>query len=206
MVFRRKKNDETHRQPPAMRGRHSIESGPAADKSPGQNPLARRFMDDDEPDTVDLEEPARFRETPGGEQQETTTRLLAGEPDKTESMTGPAEDPVTGFLVVISGPGKGSVCSLGYGMNPVGRESSQRVCLDFGDQQISRINHCLVTFEPLSVRFFIQPGEGRNLAYLDGEPVLAPTALNNGQHIRVGNTVLRFVALCGEDFSWESND
>lgn len=40
-----------------MRGRDSIESG--------HNPLARRFQPDDEPDTIDLQQPAGFTGEPG---------------------------------------------------------------------------------------------------------------------------------------------
>jgi len=180
-----------------MRGRQVTESG--------QNPLARRFLDGDEPDTIDLDQPARFQPEPDDDPRESTTRLLGGEAVR----EGPAvqdsiEDPVSGFLVVIFGPGRGCVLTLGYGINPVGRDPSQRVPLDFGDQHISRSNHCLITFDPLSGKFYIQPGEGRNLAYLDGQPVLVPTELPRGQHIRLGDTTLRFVPLCGEDFSWET--
>jgi hypothetical protein len=206
MVFRRNKNKEVQQQAPTMRGRHTVDTESAAGIEPPQNPLARRFMEEDEPDTIDLEEPARFQEADDSEQQESTTRLLAGADAPTDSLQQEAlDDPVTGFLVVISGPGRGSVSTLGYGMNSIGRESSQRVSLDFGDQRVSRHNHCLVTFDSLAGKFYIQPGEGRNLAYLDGEPVLVPTRLSSGQHIRVGDTILRFVALCGEDFSWDAN-
>jgi len=198
MVFRRKKSKES---PPAasstMRGRQATGSG--------QNPLARRFLDDDEPDTVDLDEPARFQSEPDDDSTESPTHLLASDASKSGSPEhDPIEDPVSGFLVVISGPGRGNVLTLGYGINPVGRDPSQRVALDFGDQRISRSNHCLMTFDALSGKFYIQPGEGRNLAYLDDQPVLVPTELPGGRHIRLGDTTLRFIPLCGEDFSWES--
>jgi hypothetical protein len=201
MVFRRKKSKEVPSQATStMRGRQATGSG----QSTSQNPLARRFLDDDEPDTIDLDQPARFQSEPDGEPAESTTRLLSGGASKPgSSEQGPLEDPVSGFLVIISGPGRGKVLTLGHGMNPVGRDPSQRVSLDFGDQRISRSSHCLMTFDALSGKFYIQPGEGRNLAYLDDQPVLVPTELLTGQHIRLGDTILRFVPFCGKDFSWE---
>jgi len=201
MVFGRKKSKQVSSQATStMRGRQAAGSG---QDSP-QNPLARRFLDEDEPDTIDLDQPARFQSKPDDEKPESTTRLLVGDPSKPDSSElDPLEDPMAGFLVVISGPGRGKALTLGYGINAIGRDPSQRVSLDFGDQRISRINHCLLTFDALSGKFYIQPGEGRNLAYLDDQPVLVPTVLQSGQHIRLGETMLRFLPLCGEDFSWE---
>jgi len=187
-----------------MRSRDDASDTKGATSGPANNPLARRFLDTDEPDTMDLSQPAEFPQNADGVPDEPTTRIMATEQPESGSLAGKSQDdPVAGFLVVIHGPGRGSVSSIAYGMNSLGRESSQRVSLNHGDSGISRENHCTITFDSLSRNFFIQPGDGRRLAYLDAEPVLAPTRLNSGSHIRLGNTVLRFVALCGADFSWE---
>ena len=205
MVFRRKKNkDAPNSGPSTLRGRSANHSGSC--KGAGQNPLARRFLNDDEPDTIDLEEPARFQDSAQADQLEATTRLLGGDVSTSELSDESAPlDPVTGFLVIISGPGRGHVASLGYGMNSIGRDSGQRIPLDYGDTHISRKNHCVVTFDALSGKFYLQPGEGKNLVYLGADPVLVPTPLARGQNFQVGGTVLRFVALCGDDFSCESD-
>ncbi len=112
------------------------------------------------------------------------------------------EDPVVGWVVVVDGPGKGASLRLGYGMNPVGRADSNRVVLDFGDAKVSRERHCIITFEPKRGLYYIQNDIGQNLTYLDEESVLQPQELKSGQTIQVGDTFLRFVALCGPDFSW----
>jgi hypothetical protein len=44
-----------------------------------RNPLARRFVGDAEPDTVDLAEPGRFHAPPGSEVDEPDTRETGGE-------------------------------------------------------------------------------------------------------------------------------
>jgi hypothetical protein len=49
-----------------------------ATPQPGQNPLARRFLGDAEPDTVDLDEPGRFHALPGDEADESATRETGG--------------------------------------------------------------------------------------------------------------------------------
>ena len=58
MIFRRKKVSATVGSGEAvMRGRDSTENS--------SNPLARRFHPDDEPDTIDLQQPAGFNAEPG---------------------------------------------------------------------------------------------------------------------------------------------
>lgn len=121
------------------------------------------------------------------------------------------DNPVVGWLVVIHGPGQGISLPLGNGQNSLGRGHDQRVVLDFGDANISREQHATVTYDPLGRAFYLQNGRGVNLCYLetaDGSlmPVLAPVRLEQGQHIRLGNTTLKFMALCGEGFDWGNAD
>ena len=63
-------------------------------------------------------------------------------------QTDPMADPPVGWLVVVRGPGKGSVLTLGNGMNAIGRGTSSRVRLDFGDDNVSRANHARVAYDP----------------------------------------------------------
>ena len=43
------------------------------------------------------------------------------------------DDPVVGWLVVVDGyPGKGNYVHLGFGMNGIGRNETNRIQLDFG--------------------------------------------------------------------------
>jgi hypothetical protein len=67
MIFRRKKQSEAPEGTPVMRGRDSLEDD--------SNPLARRFHPIDEPDTIDLAQPAGFPTEPG------TADLAAKNPD-----------------------------------------------------------------------------------------------------------------------------
>lgn len=122
------------------------------------------------------------------------------------SASAPEEqDPVSGWLVIVGGPGKGRFVSLGYGVNSIGRMKSERVCLDFGDEKISRNGHAMLTYDPRGRRFFIQHGGGKNLTYLGDVPLLTPTEIKTGNEFLVGDTRLRFVALCGADFDWDDS-
>ncbi len=116
------------------------------------------------------------------------------------------ENPPVGWLVVIAGPGQGNVVTLGNGANSIGRDASQRLSLDFGDEMISRTNHATITYDPRGKKFYIQHGGGTNLTYVNDQPVLAPVELQPLTHILIGNTTLRFVPLCGQVFDWDAED
>ena len=120
-----------------------------------------------------------------------------------DAVPDPMADPPVGWLVVVAGPGKGHVVTLGNGVNTIGRDRTERVSLDYGDKMISRAGHGSVTYDPRGRKFYVQHGGGTNLTYVDDEPVLAPRELAPLAHVQMGATVLRFVPLCGSGFSWE---
>jgi len=113
-------------------------------------------------------------------------------------------EPVTGWVVIVDGPGRGRSLELGLGINAIGRGPGNKICLDFGDTEIHRQKHAFILFDPRSQRFFLQSGEIRNLTYLGDEVVISPVQLRGGERITVGQTVLQFVPLCGPGFDWSS--
>lgn len=113
------------------------------------------------------------------------------------------DDPVVGWLVVVEGPGQGRSLELGMGTNSIGRNSTQKIALDFGDDEIHRERHAQIIFDPRSKRFYLQgSADARNLTYIGNDLVLTPTELKGGETIIVGRTQLRFIPLCGPHFSW----
>ena len=80
------------------------------------------------------------------------------------------------------------------------------VRLDFGDTSISRNNHAAVAFDTEQSKFFLGHGGKSNLVRLNGKPVLSTEEMSNGDQIRIGETTLKFVALCGEEFTWKSTE
>ena len=129
--------------------------------------------------------------------------IVPPSPRPRRSARDPMADPPVGWLVIVKGPGKGNVATLGSGHNAVGRDRTARVPLDYGDQAISRTSHCTITYEPRGRTFHVAPGGGTNLTYVDDEPVLGPRDLKPLAQVQLGDTVLRFVPLCGPKFSWE---
>ena len=113
-----------------------------------------------------------------------------------------AAEPVVGWLVVVEGPGKGQSVKLGYGMNSIGRGAEERVSLNFGDEEISRHGHAMLTYDSKGRKFYIQHGGGTNLTYLGESPVLQPHEIKGREIIGIGKTQLCFIPLCGPDFEW----
>lgn len=107
-----------------------------------------------------------------------------------------------GWIVVIDGPGRGSCFTLHNGVSQIGRGEGQAVRLDFGDTSISRNNHAAVAYDDEQGKFFLGHGGKSNLVRLNGMPVLSTEEMSNGDEIRIGETALKFVALCGDSFTW----
>jgi hypothetical protein len=132
------------------------------------------------------------------------TKIYKASASSTISDASEREDPVVGWLVIIEGRGKGADFRLGFGANAIGRGEGESVSLNFGDKQISRTNHGVLTYDPKGRKFYIQGGGGRSLTYLNDEVVLSPTQLSDRSIIQVGETKLKFVSFCDDNFNWES--
>lgn len=131
---------------------------------------------------------------------------IAELPAATDPAVAPAEQLrfPTGWIVVIRGPGRGAAFALGPGVTQIGRGEDQGVRLDFGDASISRSNHAAIAYDDEARRFFIGHGGKANLVRRNDRPVLATEALEDRDVIRIGETTLLFVALCGDGFDWRS--
>ena len=152
----------------------------------------RKVSDDLEPET----------------QENNHTRVISGygnapATEKKDQVDDMIFELAVGWLVVIKGPGKGCSREIYYGMNSVGRGEDERIALDFGDNTISREAHAFVTFDEKQSKFYLSHGGKSNLVRLNDAPVLSAEPLSYGDRIEIGNTILMFVPLCGEAFSWE---
>lgn len=111
--------------------------------------------------------------------------------------------PVVGWLVVIDGPGKGNFRPVFPGSNTLGRLSSQRIPIDFGDDTISGEKQAFLVYDARKRHFQLVPNlEKSNLIHLNESAVLSNTELKAKDRLTVGQTTLLFMPLCGEDFDW----
>ena len=125
--------------------------------------------------------------------------------------------PVTAWLVVVAGPGKGRSFPVFMGMNSIGRDKlvnsatqqEQEICLDFGaqsDPEVSRHAHAKLTYDKKGNHFYLQHGGGNSLTYLNNQPVLEPQTLKAYDQITLGKTQLLFMPLCGDQFQWPADE
>ncbi len=64
------------------------------------------------------------------------------------------------------------------------------------------IGHAVVYYLMKHNKFMIEPGDTRNLFYLNEEPVLNPVEMKRHDILKIGGISLMLVPLCGKDFSW----
>jgi hypothetical protein len=136
------------------------------------------------------------------------TRLLPYPGVQPPAGPGPSNDasklgPVVGWLVVVDGPGKGNFRAVYPGSNTIGRASSQRIAIDFGDDSISGEKQAFLVYDGRKRQFQIVPNlEKSNLAHLNDSALLANAELKANDRITIGQTTLLFVPLCGPSFDW----
>lgn len=112
-------------------------------------------------------------------------------------------DPVVGWLVCVEGADRGKDFKIRSENNFIGKLSSNDIAIS-GDDAVSKEKHAVISFDPQNTNFVLQSGTGRGLVYLNTQPVYTPTELAAFDKIKLGQTVLIFVPLCGEQFKWEA--
>ena len=94
---------------------------------------------------------------------------------------------------------------LGYGVNDIGRSVGARVRLDFGDAAVAPTNHAAIIYTARSRCFYLAQSVDAEI-WLNGHPVRKSVELTGAETLRLGQTHLRFVPLCGLDFDWRESD
>ena len=114
-------------------------------------------------------------------------------------------DPVVGWLACVAGPSRGKSYTIRGGVNAIGRSERMDIVIT-GDLKISSENHAKISYSDKHNRFNLLPGEGRNIVYLNDEEVFTPMPLKAYDLIDFGETKLLFVPLCGERFTWRTEE
>ena len=149
---------------------------------------------------------------------EPTTRLVRGrQPEapaqRTHLVRGKSaikrgefdSDPVVGWLVVVGGPGIGQFRPIFEGNNTVGRASSNRVALDFGDDAISAEEQAYIRYDSAERGFLFVPNLSKtNVVSVNDKRPSQAVSLTSMDVITVGRTQLVFVPFCGADFDWSA--
>lgn len=111
-------------------------------------------------------------------------------------------EPVVGWLVAISGNHFGEDFKLKSGRNFIGRGRDMDVSLA-EDASVSRNRHAIVLYEPRGNRYLVQPGDAKELCYLNDEVVLTARELEANDVLLLGETKLMFIPCCSDKFNWD---
>ena len=111
-----------------------------------------------------------------------------------------------GLVMIVKGPGLGETFALQSGMSQIGRGEDQAVRLDFGDTAISRTNHAAIVYDPKEKSFLLGHGGKSNIVRVNGKPVVSTMDLSDSDEIEIGETKMRFIAICSDKFSWEDTE
>lgn len=125
------------------------------------------------------------------------------QPDRNaESAPPPMSVLVAGWLCVTSGSHRGTSYPIRMGRNKVGRGPANQIVLALGDDAISTDAHVVIAADPKTRRFFIIPGDSTNIAYVDGEPLLAATEVSDRARLQLGLTEIVFIQCLGNYVDW----
>ena len=113
------------------------------------------------------------------------------------------QDPVVGWLVVVGGPGLGAFRPIFEGNNTLGRASSQRISINFGDDAISSEEQAYIRYDSADRSFLFVPNLAKtNVVSVNDKRPTGAVELAHIDVITVGRTQLVFVPFCGPDFDW----
>ena len=112
------------------------------------------------------------------------------------------KQPTVGWLVCIKGASKGKSYPIRENRNFIGRAPSMDIAIE-GDNAVSREKHAIITYVPKQRFFIAQPGESRELFYINDKVVLDNIELAAYDQIEIGRSMFIFVPLCGQEFSWD---
>jgi hypothetical protein len=113
------------------------------------------------------------------------------------------QDPVVGWLVIVGGPGLGAFRPVFEGNNTLGRGTSQRIPIDFGDDTISSEEQAYIRYDSADRKFLLVPNLAKtNVVAVNDRKPTGAVELSAMDLITMGRTQLVFVPFCGNDFDW----
>lgn len=129
------------------------------------------------------------------------TQVIRGKPKGVNAAF--FQDPVVGWLVVVSGHGLGAYRPIFEGNNAIGRAKGQRIPIDFGDDTISSEEQAYIRYDSMDRSFLFVPNLSKtNIVAINDKKPTGAVKLEAMDVITMGRTKLAFVPFCGEEFDW----
>ncbi len=110
--------------------------------------------------------------------------------------------------MIVGGPGLGAFRPIYEGNNTIGRASTQRIPLDFGDDAISNEEQAYLRYDSIDRKYLLVPNLAKtNIVAVNEKKPTGAVELSAMDLVTVGRTQLAFVPFCGVEFDWsELND
>lgn len=110
--------------------------------------------------------------------------------------------PAVGWLVSVKGPCKGIDYRLHANYNKIGRNSALDVSVE--DPKFSKSPVAWVGYFQETNAYFVGAESSTNVLYVNNVPLPAGQSreLAYGDRLRMGDTELLFIPLCGDHFRW----
>lgn len=156
-------------------------------------------------DNESLDEVVSISKALNSVKESVRTSAVSEDSNKTVSIFSNSKgiEPPVGWLVCVEGENEGVSYEIHAGKNHIGRSSVMDIVI-IGDNKISREKQCVVMYEPVEKLFYILGSESGGMNYLNNKIILEPyVELKAYDRIKMGDTELLFIPLCGENFSWE---
>ncbi len=193
----------------AAQQQRSLSAEEAARQARGaSSPLEQRHVEMDAPPTTRVVKVARSEPEKKVEDEVEDTA-----PPRTQLVRGKqkvergefSQDPVVGWLVIVGGPGIGCYRPIFEGNNTVGRSSSNRIPVDFGDDAISSEEQAYIRYDSSDRSFLFVPNLAKtNVVSLNSKRPTGAVELSQMDVITMGRTQLVFVPFCGAEFDWSA--
>ena len=110
-------------------------------------------------------------------------------------------NPVAGLLVALDGPNKGDAYVVREGRNFIGCSDKMDIRVPH-NEKICTDKYAIVIYDKRSDKFFFQPGESRDLFYLNDDLLIATAEFKNDDIIYMANVQFLFIELKHPKISW----
>ncbi len=112
-------------------------------------------------------------------------------------------DPVTGWLVCVSGTVRGRSFELHMNRNFIGRDRMMDIAIT-DDPRLCRQKHLSVTYDRRSDRFYIKNENGS--VFVNDVPVQKAMELKENDTIHFGGGCYVFVPYCKQERGWQADE
>lgn len=113
------------------------------------------------------------------------------------------DEPVVGWIVILSGADKGRSFTLHMGVNVIGSLSDSDVTIKNDMNMLGK--HAVVAYEPYAREFVLSKAEQNAVLITNGQEITDNSILQDRQTFFAAGTEMMLVSFCNKDFDWNNS-